>query len=173
MDCAHPRWPPPCSSWWSWLVSDFALLAGRSAAVGRHYAGQYRPAGHRYVPQNPGGVPLGYLVQHAFLEAGGISRWTARLSSVLCAGGAVFLVGSAGAPGGRRAARAGGGDFRDAAHRAALRHRRPSVLAGYFSVGGGPGQRPLARRPSERRRAPRSSGCSLRSDCTRSHLPCL
>lgn len=45
-----------------------------------------------YVPQNPGGVPLGYLVQHAFLEVGGINRWGARLPSVLFAGGAIFMV---------------------------------------------------------------------------------
>jgi uncharacterized membrane protein len=45
-----------------------------------------------YVPQNPGGVPLGYLFQHAFLEAGGVNRWSARLSAALFAAGAVFLV---------------------------------------------------------------------------------
>src|SRR5512133_960484 len=34
-----------------------------------------------YVPQNPGGVPLGYLIQHWVLAAAGLTRWTARLSA--------------------------------------------------------------------------------------------
>jgi len=37
----------------------------------------------RYVPQNPGGVPLGYLVQHWVLDIGGLSRWTARLTAAV------------------------------------------------------------------------------------------
>jgi 4-amino-4-deoxy-L-arabinose transferase-like glycosyltransferase len=38
-----------------------------------------------YVPENPGSGPLGYIVQHAFLAALGVNRWSARLPSALFA----------------------------------------------------------------------------------------
>ena len=36
-----------------------------------------------YVPQNPGGVPLGYVFQHWVLQVAGSSRWTARALSAV------------------------------------------------------------------------------------------
>jgi mannosyltransferase len=46
----------------------------------------------RYVPQNPGGVPLGYLVQHGFLALAGMSDAAARTPSVMFGLGTVLAV---------------------------------------------------------------------------------
>jgi len=47
----------------------------------------------RYVPQNPGGVPLGYLLQHGWLELVGVSRLTARAPAFVFGVASVWLVG--------------------------------------------------------------------------------
>jgi mannosyltransferase len=47
----------------------------------------------RYVPQNPGGVPLGYLVQHSVLQLSGtVNRFTARIPAAIFGIGSVWLI---------------------------------------------------------------------------------
>jgi 4-amino-4-deoxy-L-arabinose transferase-like glycosyltransferase len=44
-----------------------------------------------YVPENPGSGPLGYIVQHVFIELLGLNRWSARLPSALFAIGTCIV----------------------------------------------------------------------------------
>ena len=68
-----------------WLDEVLQLIGTQPAATIRDVV--------RYVPQNPGGVPLGYLVQHAFLALAGVSRFTARVPPAAFGIASVWLVG--------------------------------------------------------------------------------
>ncbi len=67
-----------------WLDEVLQLIGTRPAATSMDVV--------RYVPQNPGGVPLGYLVQHAFLKLVGVGRLTARIPAAVFGVASVWLV---------------------------------------------------------------------------------